>query len=103
MLEAHGYRTVQTRGGLEAIALARDNPIDLILMDIQLPGISGLEITKMIKEDPELKNIPVVAVTAFAMKGDEDRILSGGCGAYIVKPIRIDKLIETIRRFTTGD
>ena len=72
-------------------------------MDIQLPGISGLEITKMIKEDPELKDIPVVAVTAFAMKGDEDRILSGGCEAYIAKPIRIDELIETIRRFTDGD
>ena len=71
-------------------------------MDIQLPGISGLEITKMIKEDPELKDIPVVAVTAFAMKGDEDRILSGGCEAYIAKPIRIDELIETIRRFTDG-
>ena len=55
VLEAHGYQTVQTRGGLEAIALARDNPTDLILMDIQLPGISGLEITKMIKEDPELR------------------------------------------------
>ncbi len=72
---------------------------DLILMDIQLPEVSGLEVTKWLKEDPELKPIPVVAVTAFAMKGDEERIRQGGCEAYLSKPISVAKFIETIRRF----
>ena len=74
LLEAHGYRTVGTRNGIEALDLARKHHPDLILMDIQLPEVSGLEVTKWLKEDPDLKAIPVVAVTAFAMKGDEERI-----------------------------
>src|SRR5215831_5739666 len=69
LLEAHGYRTVGTRNGTEALDLARAHHPDLILMDIQLPEVSGLEVTKWIKDDPELHRIPVVAVTAFAMKG----------------------------------
>jgi two-component system cell cycle response regulator DivK len=99
LLEAHGYRTVETRNGVEAIDLARQHRPDLILMDIQLPEISGLEVTKRLKGDPELKAIPVVAVTAFAMRGDEERILEGGCQAYLSKPISIAKFIETIRHF----
>ena len=65
----------------------------------RLPEVSGLEVTKWLKEDPELKAIPVVAVTAFAMKGDEERIREGGCEAYLSKPISVAKFIETIRRF----
>jgi|AmaraimetFIIA100_FD_contig_123_32924_length_828_multi_9_in_1_out_0_2 two-component system cell cycle response regulator DivK len=99
LLEAHGYRTVATRNGIEALDLARKHRPDLILMDIQLPEVSGLEVTKWLKEDPELKGIPVVAVTAFAMKGDEERIREGGCEAYLSKPISVAKFIETIRRF----
>ena len=72
---------------------------DLILMDIQLPQVSGLEVTRWIKDDPELRAIPVVAVTAFAMKGDEERIREGGCEAYLSKPISVGKFIETVRRF----
>src|SRR5258708_38162194 len=68
-------------------------------MDIQLPEVSGLEVTKWLKDDPELQAIPVVAVTAFAMKGDEERIREGGCEAYLSKPISVGKFIETIRRF----
>jgi len=68
-------------------------------MDIQLPEVSGLEVTRWLKEDPELKAIPVVAVTAFAMKSDEERIRQGGCEAYLSKPISVAKFIETIRRF----
>ena len=71
----------------------------LILMDIQLPQVSGLEVTRWIKDDPELRTIPVVAVTAFAMKGDEERIREGGCEAYLSKPISVGKFIETVRRF----
>src|SRR5277367_2689821 len=78
LLEAHGYNTVGTRNGIEALDLARKHRPDLILMDIQLPEVSGLEVTKWLKDDQELKKIPVVAVTAFAMKGDEERIREGG-------------------------
>ncbi len=99
LLAAHGYRTVQTRNGLDAISLARQHRPSLILMDIQLPEVSGLEVTKWLKEDEELRAIPVVAVTAFAMKGDEERIRSGGCEAYVSKPISVTTFLDTIRRF----
>ncbi len=99
LLEAHGYQTVQTRNGLEAMDLAREHRPDLILMDIQLPEVSGLEVTKWLKEDDDLKMIPVVAVTAFAMKGDEERIRQGGCEAYLSKPISIGKFLETVRSY----
>jgi two-component system cell cycle response regulator DivK len=99
LLEANGYNIVQTRSGLEAIDLAREHRPDLILMDIQLPEVSGLEVTKWIKEDDELRSIPVIAVTAFAMKGDEERIRQGGCEAYLSKPISVAKFIETVRTY----
>ena len=79
--------------------LARKHHPDLILMDIQLPEVSGLEVTKWLKDDPDLKVIPVVAVTAFAMKGDEERIREGGCEAYLSKPISVGKFLETVRHF----
>ncbi len=99
LLEAHGYSTLQTRTGVEALELARTHRPDLILMDIQLPEVSGLEVTKWIKEDDDLKMIPVIAVTAFAMKGDEERIRQGGCEAYISKPISVVKFLETVRSY----
>lgn len=99
LLEAHGYATVQTREGLQALDLAREHRPDLILMDIQLPEVSGLEITKWLKDDEELKSIPVIAVTAFAMKGDEQKIREGGCEAYIAKPISVAHFIEMVQRF----
>jgi two-component system cell cycle response regulator DivK len=99
LLEANGYNIVQTRNGLEAIDLAREHHPDLILMDIQLPEVSGLEVTKWIKEDDELRTIPVIAVTAFAMKGDEERIRQGGCEAYLSKPISVAKFIETVKTY----
>ena len=98
LLEAQGYDILETREGLQALSLAREHRPDLILMDIQLPEISGLEVTKWLKEDEDLAPIPVVAVTAFAMKGDEERIREGGCEAYISKPISVAHFLETIRR-----
>jgi two-component system, cell cycle response regulator DivK len=98
LLEAHGYATIQTKDGMEAMKLAREHHPDLILMDIQLPEISGLEVTKWLKEDPDLRRIPVVAVTAFAMKGDEEKIRQGGCEAYIAKPISVVKFLETVAK-----
>lgn len=99
LLEAHGYATLKTADGIEAIELARAHHPDLILMDIQLPEVSGLEVTKWIKEDETLKSIPVIAVTAFAMKGDEERIRDGGCEAYLSKPISVAKFLETVRAY----
>jgi len=98
LLEAQGYDILETREGLQALSLARAHRPDLILMDIQLPEISGLEVTKWLKEDEDLASIPVVAVTAFAMKGDEERIREGGCEAYISKPISVAHFLDTIRK-----
>ena len=99
LLAANGFETVETREGLEAIALTRSMMPNLILMDIQLPEISGLDITRKIKADQSLRHIPVIAVTAFAMKDDEEKILQAGCEAYLSKPIAIDQFLATIRRF----
>lgn len=99
LLDVNGYATVQTRNGLEVLDLAREHRPDLILMDIQLPEVSGLDVTRWLKDDAHLSRIPVVAVTAFAMKGDEERIRSGGCEAYISKPISVVTFLETVRRF----
>jgi two-component system cell cycle response regulator DivK len=98
LLEVHGYDTVQTKDGREVLELARQHRPDLILMDIQLPEVSGLEVTRWIKEDEELRDIPIIAVTAFAMKGDEEKIRSGGCEAYIAKPISIASFLQTIEK-----
>ncbi len=98
LLESQGYHTLQTREGLQALALARQHRPDLILMDIQLPEISGLEVTKWLKDDEELSHIPVIAVTAFAMKGDEERIRQGGCEAYISKPISVVHFLAVVRK-----
>ncbi len=99
LLQASGYNTVQTKDGREALELARDHHPDLILMDIQLPEISGLEVTKIIKADEKLQDIPVIAVTAFAMKGDEEKIREGGCEGYIAKPISVPNFLEMIAKF----
>ncbi len=97
LLEAHGYETVTTRDGTTALVMAKEHQPDLILMDIQLPEVSGLDITRQIKGDADVKHIPVIAVTAFAMKGDEDKIRECGCEGYVSKPISIASFIETIQ------
>ena len=99
LLEANGYRVLQTRDGLSALDIARRHMPDLILMDIQLPEVSGIEVTKWLKEDDELKSIPVIAVTAFAMKGDEEKIREGGCEAYISKPISVLGFLQMVDSF----
>ena len=99
LLQAHGYQTLQAKDGRLVIEMTRKNRPDLILMDIQLPEISGLEITKMLKAGDDLKSIPVIAITAFAMKGDEQKIRSGGCDGYIAKPISVASFLQTVSRF----
>jgi two-component system cell cycle response regulator DivK len=103
LLEANGIGSVQTREGKKAVDMAREHMPDLIIMDIQLPEISGLEITKLLKSDEELAHIPVIAVTAFAMKGDEQKIREGGCEDYVSKPISVSRFIEVVRKHLDGD
>lgn len=99
LLEASGMTILQTRNGIDALEVAKRERPDLIVMDIQLPEMSGLEVTEKIKSDPDLAPIPVIAVTAFAMKGDEERIRAAGCEAYLSKPISIDRFISTVKQF----
>lgn len=93
LLEAHGIETIQTRDGRQAFGLAKAHRPDLIIMDIQLPEVSGLDITKMIKEDPDLKSIPVIAVTAFAMKGTSRK--SARAAVRIISPSRFQSLASS--------
>jgi two-component system cell cycle response regulator DivK len=99
LLEAHGYGVLEARTGPQALALAREHKPDLILMDIQLPEVSGLQVTQEIVNDSALAHIPVIAVTAFAMKGDEERIRAGGCRDYIAKPISVVEFLEKVKRY----
>lgn len=99
LLEAHDINTIETRNGKDVMEMARTQRPDLILMDIQLPEISGLDITKMLKADDDLKSIPVIAVTAFAMKGDEEKIRESGCEDYISKPISVVGFIDVVRKY----
>ncbi len=98
LLLSQGYNTLKSVDGSDAIDLAKGQNPNLIIMDIQLPGRSGLEITKDLKADDNLKHIPVVAVTAFAMKGDESKILEAGCDDYIAKPINVPVFLETVAK-----
>ena len=98
LLNAHGYTAHPVRDGRDALAKARELAPDLIIMDIQLPEISGLDITDRLKKDEALKKIPVIAVTAFAMRGDEQKILAAGCDGYLSKPISVTTFLETVRK-----
>ena len=98
VLEVSGYNVLQAMNGMEGWRMAREHRPDLIVMDIQLPDVSGLEVTKWLKDDESLKSIPVIAVTAFAMAGDKVKILEGGCDAYIDKPISIPNFLQTVER-----
>ncbi len=98
LLEAHGYNVLQAKDGTEGWRMAREHCPDLILMDIQLPDVSGLEVTKWLKNDEDLKSIPVIAITAFATAGHVEKFREGGCDACIVKPISIPVFLQTVER-----
>ncbi|MEM6811646.1 MAG: response regulator [Pseudomonadota bacterium] len=98
LLEAHNYKTIETSNGHKVMEIAQKHSPDLILMDIQLPEISGLDVTKMLKADDDLKSIPVIAVTAFAMKGDEEKIREGGCEDYLSKPISVTEFLTVVQK-----
>lgn len=101
LLQSHGFNTLQSVDGLDTVQLAREHHPDLIIMDIQLPHVSGLEHTKALKADDDLKDIPVLAVTGFAIEGDEQTCLNAGCDGYISKPISVPHFLEEVRRFAT--
>jgi two-component system, cell cycle response regulator DivK len=99
LLQHHGYEVHAAKDGVSGLALIAEQEADLVLLDIQLPDISGFEIARAVKLDPRTARLPVVAVSAFAMSGDRDRALAAGCDAYIQKPIDPDRFIEQIQPF----
>ena len=99
LLEVSGYETLQFPDGRNAIEQVREHMPDLVLIDIQLPEVSGLDIIQWLKAEDDLRDIPVIAVTAFAMKGDEEKIRRTGCDAYISKPIVVRDFIATVKRY----
>ena len=96
LLRAHGYEAEPVRDGREAMATAREFVPDLIVMDIQMPHISGLELIELLKADEALKAIPIMAVTAYAAKGDEERIRDAGAEGYVSKPISVIRFVEAV-------
>lgn len=102
VLEISGYEVLSATSGAEGLALARAARPDLILMDIQLPGRDGISLTQEIKADAAIHHIPVVALTAYAMLGDRERIMEAGCAGYIPKPIDTRKLAGMVARFLAG-
>lgn len=103
VLEAHGYEVWQAMAAAEALERLTAGRPDLILMDIQLPGLDGLALTRRLKQDPTTRDIQVVALTAHVMKGDRERILEAGCCGYIPKPIDIKELTSQVARFLQDD
>ena len=102
LLQVSGYKTIEATDGKQGVALARARKPDLILMDIMMPVIDGLEATRILKADATTRNIPVVALTSHVMKGDKERILQAGCDGYITKPIDIQELLEKVAEYLLG-
>jgi two-component system cell cycle response regulator DivK len=102
VLEAYGYATITTGEGAASLSLARENRPDLILMDLQLPDISRFDAVRQLKDHEETQSIPVVAVTAFAMIGDERKALTCGCDAYLAKPILLRDFLNLVEKFIGG-
>jgi two-component system, cell cycle response regulator DivK len=102
LLRANGYEILETPAGLQAIEIARDEQPDLILMDVRLPDICGLDATRLLKQDDLTKTIPIIAVTALASPEQEKEALETGCDAYVAKPITVDNLLRTIESFSSS-
>lgn len=99
VLKAKGYNIIEAATGEEALNILKSQKPDIILMDIQLPGIDGLTLIKQIKASVITKDIPIIAVTAYAMKGDEQKILDTGCNAYVSKPINTQELPLIVEKY----
>lgn len=100
LLDAFGFDTLQCRDGARAVELAREHQPALIVMDIQLPEVSGLDITRWLKDDETTSHIPVLAVTAFAMRSDEKLVREAGCEGYMSKPIQMRSFRQTVEELT---
>ena len=103
LLRAHDFLTEPVRDGREAVARARSFEPDLVVMDIQLPHVSGLDLIGQMKRDPRLRAIPIMAVTAYAGRDDEDRIRAAGANAYVSKPISVMRFVAEVRALVPGD
>ena len=101
LLKISGYETIEARDGKEGVEKAKSTKPNLILMDIMMPKMDGLEATRIIKADIKTKHIPVIALTSFAMKGDRERTIDAGCDGYIAKPIDILEVLKTIEHYFT--
>ena len=97
LLDAHGYNILQTKDGMEALDIAREHHPDLILMDIQLPRLSGIEVTRTLRSEPITADTPIIAITSFALSGDEQRAKEAGATAYMAKPYSPRDLLALIR------
>ena len=96
ILEGAGHTTLSAPTAEQGLRMASVEPVELILMDMRLPGIDGMTATRLLKEDPRTRHIPIIALTASAMKGDEQRMRAGGCAGYVAKPIRYQALLQTV-------
>ena len=102
LLQASGYTTIEATDGEQGVELARARKPDLILMDIMMPVMDGLEATRILKADATTGNIPILALTSYAMKGDKERILEAGCDGYLAKPLDIKELLKTVTEYLSG-
>lgn len=98
LLRREGYAVLHAENGNDAVVLARSHRPDLILMDIQIPGLDGISATQQLKADPATRDLRIVALTAFAMKGDREKMMAAGCDGYIVKPIQYRSFLDEVRR-----
>jgi len=102
LLRSQGYQVRAATNAQEAFDTIKAERPDLILMDVQLPGMDGLEATRKLKEEPTTRDIPVVAVTSYAMKGDREKALAAGCSGYITKPIDKDTFVREVATVLSG-
>ena len=99
LLQRIGYETIEATDGEQGVELARARNPDLILMDIMMPKMDGIEATRILKADTATKNIPIIALTSYAMKGDRERTLEAGCDGYIAKPVDIQELLKAVEHY----
>ncbi len=102
LLQVSGYTTIEATDGKQSVDLAKARKPDLILMDIQMPVMDGLEAIRILKADATTRNIPILALTSYAMKGDKERILEAGCNGYLAKPIDIQELLKKVAQYLPG-
>ena len=102
LLQVSGYKTIEATDGEQGVELAKSKKPDLILMDVQMPKMDGLGATRILKADATTSNIPVLALTSYAMKGDKERILEAGCDGYLAKPIDIKELLKIVAEYLSG-